>query len=135
MRAAAREPAGPEVCKPERPLLPPSCLPPRTRRSGAALGLLLAAAVGLVFTRASWLFTTDAAVQAGVAALAPIATLALCVCSSKLSLGAGGSCGVCKRAPPMPCLRPQPGSARCCFLPSSSQRPPYPAARPRLLQP
>ncbi|KAI7838915.1 hypothetical protein COHA_007321 [Chlorella ohadii] len=50
-------------------------------RSGAVLGVLLAAAVGAVFTRGSWLFTPDLAVQAAVAQLAPIAMLALGICA------------------------------------------------------
>ncbi|KAL4421323.1 hypothetical protein ABPG75_010614 [Micractinium tetrahymenae] len=50
-------------------------------RSGAALGLLLAAAVGLVFTRAASWFSADLAVQLAVARLAPVAMSAIAVCS------------------------------------------------------
>lgn len=53
----------------------------RARRSGAVLGVLLTAAVGAIFTRGAWLFTSDAAVQAGVRQLAPIGMLAIAVCS------------------------------------------------------
>lgn len=45
------------------------------------LGVLLAAAVGAMFTRGSWLFTPDPAVQAAIAQLAPIAMLALGICA------------------------------------------------------
>jgi Na+-driven multidrug efflux pump len=55
-------------------------------RSGGVLGVLLAAAVGAVFTRGSWLFTPDVAVQAAVAQLAPIAMLALGICAVMMVL-------------------------------------------------
>ncbi|KAL4424560.1 hypothetical protein ABPG77_009144 [Micractinium sp. CCAP 211/92] len=50
-------------------------------RSGAQLGLLLAAAVWLVFTRAASWFSADVAVQQQVARLAPVAMAAIAVCS------------------------------------------------------
>ena len=52
------------------------------------LGVVLAAAVGAVFTRGSWLFTPDLAVQAAVAQLAPIAMLALGICAGGLGFAA-----------------------------------------------
>lgn len=76
-------------------------------RSGAALGLALAGAVWAVFTRGSWLFTADAAVQAAVAQLAPVGMLCISVCS--------GAAQMCRATRP----RPAAAAMHACHLPPS----------------
>ncbi|EFN50757.1 hypothetical protein CHLNCDRAFT_55571 [Chlorella variabilis] len=63
-------------------------------RSGAVLGLGLAAAVGALSAGRGWMFTTDVAVQAAVRQLAPVAMAAISVCSvmmmfDGISVGSG----------------------------------------------
>jgi Na+-driven multidrug efflux pump len=54
--------------------------------AGAGLGAALAGVVALVFARGAWVFTSDPAVAAAVAALAPLGALCMALCGPLVAL-------------------------------------------------